>query len=79
MANIEGFPLPVTSLHDEEGRHVPPHIEEWLTAADPESPSYDPNRAVRGREVELDQRRKAAFTAHLQEHWRRGEAAEVTG
>jgi hypothetical protein len=77
MTHLEGFPLPVTARHDEHGNHIPPHIPEWLAAADPASPYYDPMRAVRGSEVERDQRQKAAFHTHLAEHRRRGEPAAV--
>lgn len=77
MCTIEGFPLPPTAQHDEQGRHVTPYIREWREAADPTSPAYDPDRPVRGSEIERDQRQKAQFAAHLAEHRRRGEPAEV--
>lgn len=77
MANIEGFPLPPTARHDANGNHIPPFIKAWREAADPESRHYDPDRAVRGSEVERNERQQAAFTAHLKEHRRRGEPAAV--
>ncbi|MFD4858368.1 hypothetical protein [Streptomyces atratus] len=77
MSSLDGFPLPATAEHDDHGNHIPPHIPAWRAAADPESPHYDPNRAVRGSEVERDQRQKAEFHAHLQEHRRRGEPTIV--
>jgi hypothetical protein len=78
MTAIEGFNLPTTAHHDEDGNHAPPYISEWRSAADPNSPNYDPDRSVRGSEVERDQRQKAQFQAHLEEHRRRGELAIVT-
>lgn len=75
MTTLDGYPLPTTARHDEDGNHIPPFIPEWRTAADPKSCAYDPNRAVRGREVERDQRQKALFHDHLEEHRRRGESA----
>lgn len=66
MTRIEGFPLPATARHDEDGNHIPPHIPEWRRTA-------GSDRVVRGSEVERDQRQKAAFAAHLKEHMRRGE------
>lgn len=75
MTAIDRYPLPSTAKHDEHGNHIPPHIPEWRRAADPKTYGYDPNRVVRGREVERDQRQRAAFAAHLEEHRRRGEPA----
>lgn len=69
MTHLEGFPLPATSLHDEDGNHIPPHMPEWRR-----NPGA---HAVKGSEVEADQRRKATFAAHIAEHRRRGEAAVV--
>jgi hypothetical protein len=69
MTHLEGFPLPVTARHDENGNHIPPHISEWRR-----NPGA---HAVKGSEVETDQRRKAAFAAHLEEHRRRSEPAVV--
>lgn len=77
MTHLEDFPLPATARHDEDGNHIPPRIQEWYDAADPDHPNYDPMRAVRGSEVERDQRQQAAFAAHLDEHRRRGEPAVV--
>lgn len=79
MTHLEGFPLPATSKHDEYGNHIPPHIPEWRRAADSQTYGYDPNRVIRGREVERNQRQKAAFEAHLTEHVRRSEPAVVVG
>lgn len=70
MTHIEGFPLPATARHDEDGNHIPPHIPEWRR-----NPGAG---TISGRLVERDQRQKAAFHAHLEEHRRRGEAATVT-
>ncbi|MBD0733994.1 hypothetical protein [Streptomyces sp. CBMA29] len=77
MTTLEGFPLPVTAKHDADGNHVPPFIPEWHRAADPSSAAYDPNRVVRGSEVERDQNQKQVFHDHLEEHRRRGEPAVV--
>lgn len=77
MTHLDDFPLPATARHDEHGNHIPPHIPEWRRAADPTTYGYDPNRVVRGREVERDQRQQAAFAAHLAEHRRRGESVTV--
>lgn len=77
MSTLDGYPLPATARHDEHGNHIPPCIPAWRAAADPASPHYDPMRAVRGSEVERDQRQKAAFHAHLEAHRRRGEATVV--
>lgn len=77
MTDLKGFPLPSTAGHDEAGRHVPPHIRAWVAAADPDSPRYNPDRTVRGSEVERDQQHKAVFAAHLDEHRRRNEPTEV--
>lgn len=77
MTALEGFPLPATAKHDEDGNHVPPYIPEWRRAATPGTYSYDPNRTVRGSEVERDQRQKRVFHEHLEEHRRRGEPAIV--
>lgn len=77
MTHLEGFPLPATARHDGNGDHVRPHIPEWRDAADPDHYAYDPNRVVRGREVERDQRQKAMFAAHLTEHRRRGQPANT--
>lgn len=68
---IEGFPLPVTARHDEHGNHIRPHVPEWRDAA-------GTDRVVKGSEIERDQRQKALFAAHLDEHVRRGEPATVT-
>lgn len=76
MTHLEGFPLPATSSHDKHGRHVPPHIPEWRRAATPGTYGYDPNRVVRGREIERDQRQKAAYSRHMAEHRSRGESAD---
>lgn len=75
MTAIEGSPLPPTARHDADGNHIPPHIPEWRAAATPGAPGYDPDRTVRGREVERDQKQRAAFLAHLEDHRRRGEPA----
>lgn len=77
MSVIEDHPLPTTARHDGNGNHVPPYIQAWRAAADPESPQYDPNRVVRGSEVERDQRQKRLFHEHLEEHRRRGEPAKI--
>ena len=78
MTKIEEFSLPTTAHHDEDGNHVPPYIKEWRRAADvSNSATYDPDRTIRGSEVERDQRQKAQFQAHLEEHRRRGEPAIV--
>lgn len=78
MTHIDGYPLPATARHDEHGNHIPPHIPEWRRAADSANPhTYDPNRVVKGSEIETDQRRRAAFAAHLAEHRRRGESTVV--
>lgn len=69
MTHIEGFHLPFLARHDEHGNHIPPHIPEWRR-----NPGA---HAVRGSEVERDQRQKAAFEAHLAEHRRRGESDTV--
>lgn len=74
MSTLEGWPLPPTAEHDEFGRHIPPHIPEWRFAAE-----NDPNRVVRGSEVERDQKAKEQFAAHLEEHRRRGEPDTVIG
>lgn len=69
MTYLEGFPLPATARHDEDGAHIPPHIPAWRR-----------NRGVHtvtGREIEADQRRKAQFAAHLEEHRRRGEPVVI--
>lgn len=70
MSSINGFPLPATARHDEHGNHIPPHISNWRR-------SRGAGRIVKGSEVERDQRQKAAFAAHLEEHRRRGEPAIV--
>lgn len=70
MSGLEGFPLPPTSGHDDQGRHIVPHIPEWRRAA-------GSDRVVRGSEVVRDQRQKEKFYAHLKEHRRRGEPVEV--
>lgn len=70
MTILDSNPLPSTARHDENGNHIPPHIPEWRAAA-------GSDRVVRGSEVERDQRQKALFAAHLEEHRRRGESAEV--
>ncbi|MER6605686.1 hypothetical protein ABT282_07170 [Streptomyces sp. NPDC000927] len=77
MTTLEGFPLPVTAGHDEHGNHIPPHIPEWRRAADQASPQHDPNRVVRGSEVERNERQQRLFYEHISEHRRRGESAEV--
>jgi hypothetical protein len=38
---------------------------------------YDPNRVARGAEVERDQRQKAKFYAHIQEHVNRGDNPQI--
>lgn len=73
MSFIAGYPLPPTSGHDEHGHHIPPHIPEWRKAAQ----EGDTDRVVRGSEVARDQRNKALFDAHLAEHRRRGEPADI--
>lgn len=70
MSELDGFRLPPTAKHDENGDHIPPHIPEWRRAA-------GTDRTVRGSEVERDQRNKAMFRDHLAEHRRRGESAVV--
>lgn len=70
MTAIEGFPLPKTAKHDEEGNHLRPYIREWVRAA-------GTDRAILGREVESDQRQQAVFNEHLMEHRRRDEPAIV--
>lgn len=70
MSGLEGFPLPPTSGHDDQGRHIVPHIREWRRAAGSDRP-------VRGSEVERNQRYLTQFYAHLGEHRRRGEPVEV--
>lgn len=70
MTALEGFPLPKTAKHDENGNHVPPYIPEWVRGA-------GTDRAVLGSEVERDQRQKAAFAEHIQEHRRRSEPVIV--
>jgi hypothetical protein len=77
MSALEGFPLPVTARHDENGNHIPPYIKEWREAADPDSPRHDPERGIRGSEVERDQKQQLQFHEHLKEHRRRGEPAVV--
>jgi hypothetical protein len=77
MTHLEGFPLPATAKHDEDGHHIAPYIREWRRAADPASPHYDPERTVRGSEVERDQRQRAQFHEHLEEHRRRAESART--
>lgn len=77
MTHIEGFPLPATARHDEHGNHIPPRILDWRITSDPSSPFYDPDRPVRGSEVERDQRQKSAFAKHLAEHRRRGESDTI--
>jgi hypothetical protein len=72
VSHIDGFPLPPTARHDADGNHVRPHIPEWRRAAE-----SDPDRVVRGSEVARDQRQKAVFVAHLNEHHRRGESIVV--
>lgn len=72
MTALEGFPLPQTAAHDEHGNHIPPHIPEWRRNA-------GAGRTVKGSEVERDQKQKAQFEAHLDEHRRRGEAASIAG
>lgn len=76
MSHLPSHPLPA-AWHDEDGDHVRPTIPEWVRAADPKSSDYDPNRAVRGSEVERDQRQKALFASHLEEHHRRGEPDRI--
>lgn len=73
MSVIDGFPLPRTAGHDEHGHHIPPHIETWRKAAQ----EGDTDRVVLGSEVARDQRNKAMFAAHLEEHRRRGEPTIV--
>jgi hypothetical protein len=77
MTALEGFPLPATAKHDENGNHVRPYIPEWRRAAEPTTYGYDPNRAIRGREVERDQSQQRVFHEHLEEHRRRDEPAIV--
>lgn len=77
MSTLEGFPLPVTAHHDEDGNHHPPYIPAWRNAADRHHPDYDPQRIVSGREVERDEQQKAVFASHLAEHRRRGENPAV--
>lgn len=78
MTHLEGFPLPTTARHDEDGDHIPPHIPEWRNAADPDHPHYDPMRVVRAFEIVRDQDGKNQLAAHLEEHRRRGERARIT-
>ncbi len=70
MSGLDGFPLPPTSGHNPQGRHIVPHIREWRRTA-------GSDRAVRGSEVERNQRQLSQFYAHLEEHRRRGEPVEV--
>lgn len=70
MTTLEGFPLPNTAEHDEDGNHIPPYIREWVRTA-------GTDRVVKGSEVERDQQQKAVFAAHIQEHRRRNEP-EIT-
>ena len=77
MSELEGFPLPATAHHDEDGNHHPPFIQEWRDAADRHHPAYDPDRVARGGEIRNDQRQKVTFAVHLAEHRRRGEDATV--
>ena len=69
MTSLEGFPLPATSGHDEHGNHIRPTIPAWRR-----SPGA---HTVKGSEVERDQRQRAAFQAHLDEHARRGEPTGI--
>lgn len=69
MTHLEGFPLPATASHDENGDHIRPHIPAWRR-----NPGA---HTVKGSEVERDQARRAEFAAHLDEHRRRGEPANV--
>jgi hypothetical protein len=63
-------PLPPTAAHDEHGNHIPPHIPAWRR-------NPGTGRTVKGSEVERDQRQKAQFAAHLEEHRQSGEPADV--
>jgi hypothetical protein len=70
MTHLDSHPLPPSSFHDTDGSHAPPHIPEWRMYA-------GTDRTPTGSEIERDQRQKAAFAAHLEEHRRRGEAPTV--
>lgn len=70
VSGLDGFPLPPTSGHDPQRRHIVPHIREWRRAA-------GSDQIVRGSEVEQNQRQLTQFYAHLREHHRRGEPVEV--
>jgi hypothetical protein len=76
MSHLDSHPIPA-SWHDADGNHVRPTIHEWVLAADPTSLCYDPNRVARGAEVERDQRQKAKFYAHIQEHVNRGDNPQI--
>lgn len=65
MTNLSSRPLPPTARHDADGNHVPPP---WPGGS---------SGVVKGSLVEMDQRRKAQFEAHLAEHRRKGEPAVV--
>lgn len=77
MTHLDSHPIPA-DWHADNGYHITPQIKAWVEAADPASPRYDPDRAVRGYEVEADQEQKRRFYAHIQEHINRGDDPKIT-
>lgn len=69
MTHLDSHPIPQTARHDADGNHIPPHIPDWRR-----NPGA---HAVKGSQVEADQRRKAAFAAHLAEHARLNQPTTV--
>jgi hypothetical protein len=78
MSHLDSHPIPA-SWHDADGNHIVPRIRDWVIASDPDSPHYNPNRVVRGSEVERDQQQKALFYAHIRAHVDRGDNPQIRG